>query len=156
MLTKKKIEICLKALNEKLKAENIKGELCLYGGAVMCLAYNARPMTKDVDAVFEPASKIRKAAVDVSKELHVSRDWLNDGVKGFLVKHKKKKLYDWSNLKVYIADPYYLLAMKCLASRVDSKDRSDIEFLIRKLKIKTLEPISKRIKRTDLLGANMA
>ena len=101
MLTKKKIETCLKALNEKLKAEDIKGELCLYGGAVMCLAYNVRPMTKDVDAIFEPTKKIRDAAHEIARELRVPNDWLNDGVKGFLVKHSKKKLFNVQPEGVY-------------------------------------------------------
>jgi hypothetical protein len=33
----------LTELNEELRSINIKGEICLYGGAVMALAYNARP-----------------------------------------------------------------------------------------------------------------
>ena len=43
----------LAELNEELRAMDVKGEVCLYGGAVMCLAFNARRATKDVDAVFE-------------------------------------------------------------------------------------------------------
>jgi len=52
----------LTELNEELREIEVKGELCLYGGAVMALAYNARPDTDDVDAIFEPVRHIRKAA----------------------------------------------------------------------------------------------
>ena len=40
----------LKRLRELLQAREVEGEICLLGGAVMVLASNARPSTKDVDA----------------------------------------------------------------------------------------------------------
>ncbi len=52
----------LAELNDELRAIDVKGEICLYGGAVMALAYNARPDTEDVDAIFEPIKYIRNAA----------------------------------------------------------------------------------------------
>jgi len=67
----------LNALNEKLKQQNIKGEICLYGGAVMCLVYDARPSTKDVDAIFQPAKNIRKAAkvaTNIRLDTYVARE----------------------------------------------------------------------------------
>ena len=48
----------LDLLSKKLQQRNAKGEICLYGGAVMCLVYDARPSTKDVDAIFQPAETI--------------------------------------------------------------------------------------------------
>jgi len=41
---------------------DVKGELCLYGGAVMALVYDARPNTDGVDAIFKPVRYIRRAA----------------------------------------------------------------------------------------------
>lgn len=53
-MTKDEIKNYLIQLDAKLKSIDVKGEICLYGGVVMCLVYNARPSTKDVDAIFEP------------------------------------------------------------------------------------------------------
>jgi hypothetical protein len=131
----------LQRLNDLLSADGVKGEMCLYGGAVMCLAYNARPNTKDVDAVFEPSQKIRGAAKKVAEENRLPKDWLNDAVKGFLVKHPRTVLFNWSNLKVHVADPEYILAMKSMAARVDTRDKQDIKFLIRKLGIKSAQEV---------------
>ncbi|MBU1903909.1 MAG: hypothetical protein KJ573_10005 [Proteobacteria bacterium] len=56
----------LHLLSEKLQQQNVKGEICLYGGAVMCLVYDARPSTKDVDAIFQPAKTMREAAKEIA------------------------------------------------------------------------------------------
>jgi hypothetical protein len=38
-VTKEEIKQYLSELNEELRAIGVKGEICLYGGAVMALAY---------------------------------------------------------------------------------------------------------------------
>ena len=131
----------LYVLNEKLQRQNVKGEICLYGGAVMCLVYDARPSTKDVDAIFQPTEIIREAAKEIANEYGLVDDWLNDGVKGFLVDHPRQVFLNLSHLLVMVADPEYMLAMKSLSARIDGTDSKDIEFLISKLKIKTVEEV---------------
>jgi hypothetical protein len=120
-------------LNDELGAAEIKGEVCLYGGAVMCLAYNARPATKDVDAVFEPVRHVRRAAARVAERHGLEKDWLNYAVRMFVVPHERRVLFDMPHLKVLVPSPEYLLAMKVLASRANTKDAEDIELLIREL-----------------------
>ena len=128
-------------LNDELRIMGVKGEICLYGGTVMCLVYNARPSTKDVDAVFKPSQKIREAAKHIANQYNLKQDWLNDAVKGFLVKHPQKILFNWPNLKVYIPEPDYLLAMKTFASRVDATDKQDVIVLLKKMRLRTPEEV---------------
>ncbi|MCK4620425.1 MAG: hypothetical protein KAT52_10805 [Desulfobacterales bacterium] len=135
----------LHALNEKLQRRNVKGEICLYGGAVMCLVYDARPSTKDVDAIFQPSEIIREAAKEIANEYELVNDWLNDGVKGFLVEHPRKVFLNLSHLVVMVAEPEYMLAMKSLSARIDGTDSKDIEFLINKLQITTVDEVFKII-----------
>jgi len=136
-MEKQEIIDYLHIVNEELRKLNYKGEICLYGGAVMCLVFNARPSTKDVDAIFEPAQTIKEIARKVAEEKGLPDDWLNDGVKGFVVEHPRQVFLELSNLTVFTADPEYLLAMKCLASRIDTIDNNDVRFLIRKLNLVT-------------------
>lgn len=135
------IEKYLKEVDEELGLAHAKGEICLYGGAVMCLVYKARPSTKDVDAIFEPTQVMRNIARKVAQKYSLHEGWLNDAVKGFVVKHPKKILFDWPNLKVFSADPEYMLAMKSLASRVDTTDKDDIIFLIKELRLRSPEEV---------------
>lgn len=127
----------LTELNEELRSMDVKGEICLYGGAVMTLVYHARPDTKDVDAIFKPAAQIRAAAGKVAKTHGLETDWLNDAVKGFLVPHKQRVLFDFSNLKIYVPEPDYMLAMKAISARANSLDAGDVRVLIDLLKLRT-------------------
>ncbi len=138
----------LAALNQKLKAVGVHGEICIYGGGVMVLAFNARLSTKDVDAVFQPADVIRKAAVEVSDGFGLKPDWLNDAVKGWLSpkgEHTSENLPQFSHLRLTRPKEQYLLAMKCLASRVSGfetqGDRADILFLAHALQLRSADAV---------------
>ncbi len=141
MFTQDQIEKYLAALNDWLTNNNVTGELCLYGGAVMSLVYQARPATKDVDAIFQPTAIMRQAIAAVAEQHQLPVDWLNDAVKGFVVAHPKHILFDFSHLKIYTPAPDYLLAMKVMAARVDTADRDDVIRLIRELQLATPQAV---------------
>lgn len=129
-------------LNDQMRAESLEGEVYMVGGAVMCLVFNARPATKDVDAFFKPARKIREAAAKVAAKTGIQPDWLNDAVKGFFsVQGEYDAFLDLSHLRVFVARAEYLLAMKCLAMRIgeEFQDVDDIQYLIRFLNLKTCQ-----------------
>jgi hypothetical protein len=129
-MTAEEITKYLTELNDELRLMNIKGEVSLYGGAVMCLVYDARPATKDVDAVFRPTAEMRTAIAKVANLNDLDENWLNDGVKGYLVAHKQRVLFNFSNLKIFIPEPDYLLAMKAIAARAETFDQNDVKTLI--------------------------
>ena len=129
-------------LDAALATTGTKGELFVVGGAVMCLAYAVRPSTQDVDAVFRPAREVREAAGRVAREAGIAPDWLNDGVKGFLSERGEfVPFLELDHLRVMVAPPEYLLAMKCLAFRIGEEfhDEDDIRYLLRHLDIRDYE-----------------
>jgi hypothetical protein len=141
-LTQSDIRRLFALLNEELRNSATEGELFLVGGAVMCLAYAVRPSTQDVDAVFRPSAKVREAAARVATRVELPHDWLNDGVKGFMSAHGDfAPFLELDHLRVMVAQPAYLLAMKCLALRIGPEfhDEEDVRYLLRHLDVRTYE-----------------
>lgn len=141
-LSKQSVERLLRELNEELRREEVSGELYLVGGAVMCLAFEARPSTKDLDGFFRPKAAISKAAQRVASRNELTEGWLNDAAKGFLSdKGDFRNFLELSNLQVFIPSPEYLFAMKCLAMRLGAEfaDEDDVKFLIRVLNLRTYD-----------------
>ncbi len=135
-MTSEEITKYLTELNDELCSAKIKGEITIYGGAVMCLVYDARPSTKDVDAIFKPVSEIRILIQLIAERNGLPSDWLNDGLKGFLVSHPQRILLDLSCLKVFVPEPDYMLAMKAMSARADTYDQTDVRILIDVLGLK--------------------
>lgn len=141
-LTKSEIRRLLELLDEELATVDARGELYLVGGAVMCLALDARDATRDVDALFKPTGLIRQAAARVAARAGVPETWLNDAVKGFLGARSDFVPYlELDHLRVFVAEPHYLLAMKCAAMRLGEEfhDLDDVRYLLRHLDITTVD-----------------
>jgi hypothetical protein len=139
-LTQNDLRRLFDLLNEELGRSGTRGELFLVGGAVMCLAYAARPSTQDVDALFRPPAQVREAAARVATRAKVRADWLNDGVKAFVsAQGEFAPFLELDHLRVMVALPEYLLAMKCMALRIGTEfhDEDDVRYLLRHLDIRT-------------------
>jgi predicted nucleotidyltransferase len=139
-LTRAEIRRLFELLDEELASAGVTGELHVVGGAVMCLALGARESTRDVDALFQPVRELREAAVRVAARADVPDDWLNDAVKGFLAAEGDFRPYlELPHLRVFVAEPHYLLAMKCAAMRLGAEfqDLEDVRYLLRHLNIRS-------------------
>ena len=153
-LTRQNLESAFCELGVKARAADKIVEIAVYGGSALVLTLPDRLATKDVDAVMQHDHIwLRDAVAALAEEKGWPPDWLNDGVKGWLshrdadpeAKHlfKTYPSEDEPGLRVFVASPHYLFAMKCLAMRIggadESQDRSDIEGLARKVGIVTAE-----------------
>lgn len=129
-------------LNRELKKAEAIGEIGICGGAVMCVVFQAREATKDVDAIFRPTREIRRAAKAVAARLDLPEHWLNDAAKAYFhADPPREPVLELSNLRVWAPRADYMLAMKCVAARYDTHDRGDVLFLIRYLGLKKPEAV---------------
>lgn len=149
-LTRADILRLFELLDAELASEGAEGEVYLVGGAVMCLVLDARPATRDVDAFFRPTRLIRRAAARVAAQAQVPDDWLNDAVKGFLSPRGDFDPYlELPHLRVFVARPEYLLAMKCASMRLGEEfhDLDDVRYLLRYLNLTTVDQALELITR---------
>ncbi len=141
-LTRSDIERLFELLNEELASEDVEAEVYLVGGAVMCLALDARPATRDIDAFFRPTRLVRQAAARVAARAGVPERWLNDAVKGYLRDRGEFDPYvELSHVRVFVARPEYLLAMKCASMRLGEEfhDLDDVRYLLRYLDVSSAD-----------------
>lgn len=144
--------LALEELGRRAFAEGKTIEIAIYGGSALMLTYYWRLATKDVDAVFEADRQtVRRLAAEMAQAHGWDRDWLNDGVKGFLsAKDADAKTLlgtypseEEPGLRVMLANPAYLFAMKCRAMRIGGVDAAadveDIRKLARELGIDTAQ-----------------
>ena len=149
-LSKADIQLLFELLDAELARRDIHGEVYLVGGAVMCLALDAREATRDVDAFFRPARVIREAAASVAVAAGVPDTWLIEAVKGYLSPRGDFDPYlELEHLRVFVARPEYLLAMKCAAMRIGEEfhDIDDIRYLLRFLNISTSREALDNVRR---------
>lgn len=123
MLGKPEILAALTRLGELASTEGVTVELLVFGGGVMVLEFDARPSTRDIDAVVlspHDAAAVRRFAATVAAERGWPNDWLNDAVKGFVVGPTAPTVM-FESVGVRVSRPAYgqLLAMKLCAWRDD-------------------------------------
>jgi hypothetical protein len=144
------LEQALFELGKRAYDEGKTVEIAIYGGSALILTYDWRIATRDVVAVFDSNKQtVRRLAAEIAEVNGWDRDWLNDGVKGFLSRADDdpgaKRLFgtypseDQPGLRVSVANPRYLFAMKCRAMRIggieDAPDVADIRALGREIGI---------------------
>jgi hypothetical protein len=113
-------------LDTHLARADVTADVFVFGGAAMILGYDARPATRDVDALWRPHGAVLKAAWAVADEMGLLRSWLNEQASSYLPSAPNwagPTLFAGSALRVVAAEPELLLAMKVRAGRaVDLHD----------------------------------
>lgn len=128
----------LSRLDSLLAQVGVAGDIFVFGGAALVLGYDARDSTRDIDAIWRPHGTLLRHAWTVAAELGLPRSWLNDQATSYLPSgfvETGRTVFDGAALRVTVAEPELLLAMKVRAGR--RGDERDILFLAEKLAIDT-------------------
>ena len=142
-MSRQQLEDAFRLLAARLGERGVVGDIYVFGGAAIVLAYDGREATRDVDAVFEPREKVHEVAVEVAEALDLPRWWLNDQAASYLSRltdDNAATVVDYPNLRVTAISAEHLLAMKALAARRYA-DMDDIALLASKLSITQLEEV---------------
>ena len=147
-LTRADVLRALTRLGELCVERRTKVELAIYGGTVMMFAYDFRSATRDIDAIFHPPEVFEPLIAQVAAEQGLPVEWMNNGVRDFVSAHEVKTAFaelQVPGLMITRPSPEYLLAMKCMAARLPTPfrtgDVADIKFLVRKLRIRTIDDV---------------
>lgn len=134
--TPKQMEL-LSLLVDRLAARGVEALIYLLGGVAAGIAYYPegvdRRASADIDATFTARSDVLAEAEAMATELGLRPDWFNGGAEQFLPPTGEpdgEVLMENGAVKVVVAPPRLLLAMKLRASRL-GRDDEDIAVLIR-------------------------
>lgn len=148
LLDRQLLERAFGLLAGRLARRGVVGEIHVFGGAAMVLAFDARTATRDVDALFEPDGPVLEAAREVAEELGLPRSWLNNQASSYVSGRAGRgtPVYDHPHLRVMTTPAEHLLAMKVRAARA-ARDTEDIRLLLQTLDLDTVEQVTVLVER---------
>lgn len=145
------IKTALHLLAAKLQHRNLIGHVHVVDGKARLLAYEARTITCNADAIFAPNRPIVDTIHEIAHENHWPLTWLHNHAGSYTARNlgEGMMVFDHPHLQVMAIPAEHLLAMKVLAAR----DASDAIVLLRRMNIRTAEAVWKIVDR--FLAASM-
>jgi hypothetical protein len=140
LMGRSELERAFAALGERLARRGVIADLFVVGGAAMALAYDANRVTRDVDATFVPHGVVLEEARAVAVDLGLPPWWLNEQASVYVSGKDdpgKRRVFDHPNLRIMVASPEHIFAMKALAAR--TRDVEDLRHLATLAGIRTVD-----------------
>lgn len=134
------LERAFTRLGERLVRRGVVADIFVVGGAAMALAYDAKRVTRDVDAMFVPHGVVLDEARAVADDLGLPPWWLNEQASVYVSGKDdpgKRRVFDHPGLRVMAASPEHIFAMKALAAR--ARDVDDLRTLAALSKVATVD-----------------
>lgn len=149
MLNRETLEAAFTEMGQYLRDRRQLVDLAVYGGCAMLLEYSTEITTNDADVVVTHGhGPAIEAAHAVAKRRGWPTGWFNEQVSTYVVGARQDLRYfraypsdENPGLRVYLAPPLTLLAMKLAALRTGSRDEDDAVVLARKTGLKSVEAL---------------
>jgi hypothetical protein len=137
-LTRETLDQAFSIMGQYLRDRRVLGEIVIYGGSALMLTFEWRASTHDVDAIVagDHHGKVQAASDEAARRLGLARSWLNENVSVYASRHEGPSDtnligmypdYGAPGLRVMVAGPRYLFAMKLLALRRGTEFDRDFE-----------------------------
>jgi Nucleotidyltransferase of unknown function (DUF6036) len=130
LLGRIEMEHAFTLLGERLAGRGVVADVFVVGGAAIALAYDAKRVTRDIDALYVPHGVVHEEAVKVAQKLGLPQWWLNDQASVYVSgidDADRRRVFDHPGLRVTAASPRHIFAMKALAAR--ERDLQDLRLL---------------------------
>jgi len=146
-LTKDDLTRYFNELGKRLHEKGVISEIAIYGGSALALQYSFRESTQDIDylPISQDTALLRQEADALGDEANLSDDWFNTAIED-VADNGHYSFYgdfpqDQVGLRVFVAEPKYILSMKMLSMRsaLDSNDPFDVWNLMKDADINTIE-----------------
>ena len=148
--TRQSIVEALTALGEALYQRRKVGDIAVFGGSAMILQFDVAFVTDDIDAIISTGhGDVMQAVQEIGRERGWNSSWLNEGVSVYLSPNARDHLTPYGvfpdservGLRVYVAKPDYILALKLRALRIGSRDFEDVVTLANHLGLRALDEL---------------
>lgn len=138
----------LEELVKGLAAAGVACQVLVVGGAALSFYYDRAQGTTDVDAAAHPRDHVAAHAARLAQERGLRPDWFNEAAAGFFPHETiaRHVLIEDGEVRVEVAEPEYLLAMKLRACR-PQKDVHDLAFLLRRCDVRTVDEAAAWLER---------
>lgn len=154
-LTRDDVETGFREVGEILHRARKVAEIAVHGGVAVMLQLDAAFRTRDVNAVVEAGDHgaFEAAVAEVARRRGWRRSWVSEAVSVYLGARADLSLHGTypsegrPGLRVYVAPPDYLLAMKLRAMRAATRDEEDARALARSTGIRTADALMALLRR---------
>jgi hypothetical protein len=142
-ITTKVVVSAFEVVGAYLREREVLGEITVYGGTAIMLQFDWRTATEDVDGIIranEREGAIKDAIIYAALKLGLSDHWLNTFVGSFTPETESDDFFSvygtyprggTPGLRVFVAKPEYLCAMKLKALQRDNVGDRDFEDAVR-------------------------
>lgn len=166
----------LQQLATELQKKNITGEILISGNTITILEISKPAVRKDINAFLQgddtaisipreltayirgAGSAMHEAIASIAQREGLSPNWLTDAMKDlFCGPSSKVRWLEYPGLRVYVAVPQHVLAMK-VATANSAQDYAEIKMLAEELCITSIDDMLMQIKMyipEELLGIEM-